>query len=526
MIVRWVVYVLASCCLSAAPFDLVLKNGRLIDGTGKPAQSGSLAIRDGRIVTLGKVQGASKRIIDVGGLIIAPGFIDVHTHAENIEKNAAAIAFLRMGVTTLVLGNCGSSRIDLGGYFAKLENIGFSPNVASLIGHGTVRRQVMGGSFMRPPSMDELAAMQRLVRNAMRDGAVGMSTGLIYLPGTFSKTEELIALSKEVSKNEGIYVSHMRSEGKGIFEAIDEVCRIASEAKLPAHISHLKLAGKSMWGKNVQLIARLDRARTEGIRLTHDQYAYTASSTGIQQMIPSEARRAGRKKFSELLSDSDQKQKLVAQMKVNLKNKHRDSYDYAVIAYHAHDKSLNGLNIVEAAKKRYGKAELDDQIELILDIEMNGGASGVFHGMNEDDVRAFIRSPFTMFASDSSVRVYKSGVPHPRGYGNAARFLSRYVRDQKIVPLEEAVRRMTMLPARTFKLKNRGKLKQGYWADVVVFDPEKVRDKATFKKPHQYAEGFRLVLVNGAIVVEKDKHNGAGPGRVIRGSGFQFPKKD
>jgi N-acyl-D-amino-acid deacylase len=275
-----------------------------------------------------------------------------------------------------------------------------------------------------------------------------------------------------------------------------------------------------MWGKNKELIARLDRARAEGVRLTHDQYAYTASSTGIQQMIPSEARRAGRKKFAELLADPDKKKNLVDEMKINLRDKERDSYAYAVIAYHSHDKSLNGLNIVEAAQKRNGKAELNDQIELILDIEKNGGASGVFHGMNEDDVRAFIRSPFTMFASDSSVRVYKSGVPHPRGYGNAVRFLARYVREQKVIKLEEAVRRLTALPARTFKLKNRGELKPGYWADVVVFDPEKVQDRATFKEPHQYAQGFRLVLVNGVIVVENDKHNGAGPGRVIRGPGF------
>ena len=523
---RWVLSFFAACSLSAAPYDLVLQNGRLIDGTGKPARAGDLAIREGRIVAVGNVEGTAKRTIDVGGRIITPGFVDVHTHAENVEKHPAAKAFLRMGVTTLVLGNCGSSRIDLGEYFSELDQKGFSPNVTSLIGHGTVRRQVMGGSFMRPPNTDELAAMRRLVRDAMRDGAVGMSTGLIYLPGTFSKTEELIALSKEVAKSNGIYVSHMRSEGKEIFKAVDEVCRIAREAGLPAHISHLKLAGKPMWGKNKKLIARLDRARTGGVRLTHDQYAYTASSTGIQQMIPSEARRAGRKKFAELLSDPDKKKKLVDEMKGSLEKKERDSYAYAVIAYHAHDKSLNGLNIVEAAKKRYGKSNLDDQIELILDIEKNGGASGVFHGMNEDDVRAFIRSPFTMFASDSSVRVYKSGVPHPRGYGNAARFLARYVREQKVITLEEAVRRLTALPARTFKLKDRGELKPGYWADVVVFDPAKIKDQATFKNPHQYAVGFRLVLVNGAIVVENDKHNGAGPGQIIRGPGFMREKKN
>jgi len=501
---------------SAASYDLVLRAGNLIDGTGKQQYLGDLGILDGRIVAVGKVEGSFRRELNLNGLTVTPGFIDVHTHAENIESHPDAKAFLRMGVTTLILGNCGSSRLNLDAYFKKLNQKGFSANVASLIGHGTVRRQVMIGSFMRPPSKKELAEMGKYIDKAMVDGALGMSTGLIYIPGTYAKTEELIALSKIVANHGGMYVSHMRSEGKEIFDAVNEVARIGREANLPVHISHLKLAGKHMWGKHEILLNQLNNIRSKQIRLTHDQYAYTASSTGIQQMIPSDSRSFGRKKFADLLSDPVKKKTLITQMKERLKQKGRSSYDYAVIAYYKHDKTLNGLNIAEAAMKRFGNASLNKQIELILEIEKNGGASGVFHGMHENDATALMRNPYTMFASDSSVRVYKSGVPHPRGYGNSARFLAHYVREQKQLKLEESVRRMTSLPGKTFKLKSRGKLQVGCWADIVVFDPAKVMDNATFKNPHQYATGFRYVLVNGDIVVENDRHNSAGPGMIIR----------
>ena len=516
MITRCLLLVFSAACLSAAPFDLVLLNGRIIDGTGKPTREGGVAIRDGSIAAVGRIDGSAKKTIDVKGLVIAPGFIDVHTHAENIESHPAAKAFLRMGVTTLVLGNCGSSRIDLGAFYKKLEQKGFSPNVCSLIGHGTVRRHVMGRSFMRPPTAKEMAAMKMHIDQAMRDGAVGMSTGLIYIPGVFAKTDELVELSKVVSYHGGLYVSHMRAEGAKIFDAVDEVCRIAREAKLPAHISHLKVNTKPMWGKSKLLLARLDRARAEGISLTHDQYAYTASSTGLRQLLPDESRAKGRDHFKKLIADTAERKKIADWMRGRLKVRNRDSYSYAVIANYGHDKSYNGLNIVEAAKKRFGDASLDRQIDLLLELEKNGGAGGVFHGMNEDDARALMRNPFTMFASDSGVRVYKSGVPHPRGYGNAARFLARYSRDQKQFTLTEAIRKQTSLPARTFKLKGRGELRVGFAADIVVFDPAKVRDNATFTDPHQYATGLRLVLVNGEPVIENDKHNNAGPGQIIR----------
>jgi len=499
--------------------SLVLRNGLIYDGTGRAPFKGDVAIKKGRIIAMGdlpEVDVVSTKAINVKGLAIAPGFIDVHTHAENITHHPKAENFLRMGVTTLILGNCGSSKLKLGEFFGKLEQSGFSPNVASLIGHGTIRKQIMRGSFRRPPSMDELANMQRLVDQAMRDGALGMSTGLIYLPGTFARTDELVALSKTVSSHGGLYVSHMRSEGANIFRAVDEVLTIATKAKLPVHISHLKLAGRPMWGKHKKLLAQLDRARASGIRLTHDQYAYTASSTSLRQLLPDDMVVGGSVEFAKRMSDPKTREKTISWMKDRILARQRVDYSYAVIALHKKDSRYNGLNVVQAAKLRFGQGTLNHQIALIIEIEINGGASAVFHGMHEDDARAFLRHPDTMFASDSSVRAYNVGVPHPRGYGNAARFLARYVRDQKQLKPEEAIRKLTSLPAKTFRLKGRGVIRVGFAADLVVFDPKKIQDNATFKEPHAYATGYRLVIVNGQVVVENDRHNGAGPGRIIR----------
>ena len=503
------------CAVLGVP-DLVLRNGLIYDGTGKPPFRGSIVIEKGKITAITDRPVRGNMDISMNGFVIAPGFIDVHTHAENITHHPKAENFLRMGVTTLVLGNCGSSKLKLGEFFTRLQQVGFSPNVASLIGHGTIRKQVMGGSFRRPPSAGELVSMQRLVDLAMREGALGISTGLIYLPGAFAKTDELVALSKTVSSHGGLYVSHMRSEGTNIFNAIDEVCTIATKAKLPVHISHLKLAGRPMWGKHDKLLARLDRARAGGIQLTHDQYAYTASSTSLSQLLPDDVVVGGSVEFSKRMRNPKTHAKTVLWMKDRIRARQREDYSYAVIAYHKNNPDYNGLNVTQAAKLRYGKDTLNHQIALIIEIEAKGGASAVFHGMHEDDARAFLKHTHTMFASDSSVRAFNVGVPHPRGYGNAARFLARYVRDQKQLKLEECIRKMTSLPATTFGIKGRGVIRVGFVADLVVFDPEIIQDKATFKKPHAYANGFRLVIVNGRVVVENDRHNGAGPGQIIR----------
>ena len=517
---RWFLLSLTSllACLTcwAPPPDLVLRNGLLIDGTGNPPVKGDLAVRDGRIVGVGVVAEKGLKEMDVAGWVVAPGFIDVHTHAENIEDHPRAENFLRMGVTTLVLGNCGSSKLKLGEFFQRLEINGTAANVASLIGHGTVRAQVMGGSFRRAPTEDELNQIRAHTAQAMRDGALGMSTGLIYLPGTFAKTEELVEMAKVVGARGGIYASHMRSEGTQIMEALDELCRIAREAHLPVHVSHIKIADKNRWGQSAAVLARLAAARKEGLSITQDQYAYTASSTGLRQLLPDDAVAGGRARFAELLTDADAKARIVQQMKDRLRQGGRDDFAYAMIAHYKHQTNYNGLSVPEAAKAHSGRATLDDQIDLLLEIEKNGGASGVFHGMHEDDLRAFLKDAHTMFASDSGVRVFAEGVPHPRGYGNNARYLARYVREERLLSVAEAVRRMTSLPAKTFGIPQRGALQVGHWADVVVFNTDKVQDAATFKAPHQYATGFRLVLVNGKPVVEDDRQNDGLHGRIIR----------
>jgi N-acyl-D-amino-acid deacylase len=506
----------SAASLWSQPFDLAIRHGRIADGSGNPAFFADVAVRDGQVVALGAIRGTARTEIDATGFIVAPGFIDVHTHAEDIEELPLAENFVRMGVTTLVLGNCGSSVLHVADFFQRLEAAHISPNVATLIGHGTLRSEVMGGSFMRPPTEMEMGRMKVLAEQAMNEGALGLSTGLIYLPGTFAKTEEIIELAKVAARYDGIYTTHMRSESREILESLQEVFRIAREARIRAEISHLKLSGNSNWGQAARVLTAIEQARAEGLDITQDQYLYTASSTGLGQLLPDPFREE--EKLKEIRSDPAQKARLVSEMKQSLKKNGREDYAYAVIATYKHDPSLNGLNIPQASKKRRGADSLDDQIELILEIQTNGGATGVFHGISEEDLQQFLAHPNTMFASDSGVRRFQEGVPHPRGYGNNARVLARYVRELKRLRLEDAIRRMTSLPATTFRIQDRGILRQGAWADLVVFDPATVQDQATFSDPHHYATGFAWVIVNGVPVIKADRHTGARPGRTLRHS--------
>jgi len=502
--------------LHAAPYDLLLRNGRVADGSGNPAYFADVAVRDGRIAAIGKLAGDAKRTVDCKGHFIAPGFVDVHTHAEGIEDLPLAENFVRMGVTTLVLGNCGGSKLDLGAYFKELEATNISANVCSLIGHNTVRSSAMGGSFMRPPNADELTKMKSLVEKAMKDGAVGLSTGLIYLPGSFAKTDEIAALARVAAARDGIYSSHMRHEDTRIQSALEELFTIAREAGIRANISHIKLSGKAAWGRTAEVLAAIERSRAAGLDITQDQYLYPASSTSISTLIPGEFREGGSKEFSERLADPQKKAEMVAAMKKAMLARGHESYDYVAIASYRRNAQLNGLRLPEAAKKVRGSATLDDQIELVLDIQNHGGCSCVFFGMDEQDLQKYLAHPNTMFASDSGVRKFGEGVPHPRGYGNNARVLGRYVRELKLLTPEDAVRRMSSLPATTFRLNDRGFIRVGAWADLVVFNPATVKDNATFESPHHYATGFKLVTVNGVPVVEDDQHTQARPGKCLR----------
>lgn len=489
----------------AADFDLLITNARIVDGSGAPLVTGSIAVKAGKIVAAGQIEGTADQVIDAGGKVAAPGFIDVHTHSENICLNPVAENFLRMGVTTIITGNCGHSRTDVAKFFAEIEESKAALNVATLIGHGSVREQGMGGSFIRAPNAEQLAVMKELVDQAMKDGAVGLSTGLIYVPGSFAKTEELIELAKSAAAHDGIYVSHMRYETVKIFDALDEIIRIAKEAKIRAEVSHIKLSGPTAWGKAAEVLAVLDKARAEGVQITHDQYAYTASSTGLRQTLPDSALEGEQEDFIARIADPKQKAEIIAQMAEMRARQGRKDYSHVVIARCKADPTLNGKTIPEAAKMKRGNDSLEDQIEFILDLEAQGGASAIFHGMNEDDLQAFLKHPLTMIASDGGPRRLGEDVPHPRSYGNNARVLGRYVRDLKLLSIEEAVRRMTSLPAQTFRLKDRGQIKAGAFADIVIFDPAQVNDPSTFNDPHHHAEGFSDVIVNGGVVIRDGK---------------------
>lgn len=520
-----ILLLLCACAALADPpagrYDLVIRGGRVADGTGNPAFGADVAVKDGRIVEIGRVAGAAASEIDARGMIVAPGFIDVHTHAENVTSLPRAENFVRMGVTSIVVGNCGGSRLDLGVFFKQIEEKGASVNVASLIGHNTVRSEAMGGSFDRAPTDTEMEKMKSLVEDGMKAGAVGLSTGLIYLPGTFAKPQEIIEVARIAARYDGIYATHMRNEGTRILDSLAEVFRIAREAGIRAEVSHIKLSPRAAWGKTGAVLAAIEKARAEGLDITQDQYVYTASSTGLSQLVPAGVREGGIQKYRERIGNPEMRAKIIAQMKEGLSSGGRDSYAYAVIADYPTDRSLNGKTIPEAAKVKRGADTLDEQVELILEIHNSGGGSGIYHSMNEEDLQQFLRHPNTMIASDSGAKEPGEGVPHPRGYGNNARVLARYVRELKVLRLEDAVRKMTSLPATTFRLKDRGLLREGYWADVVVFDPQRVQDTAQFGDPNHYASGIRDVLVNGIAVVKDGEHTGAFPGRPLRHVGRQ-----
>ena len=500
----------------AADVDIIIRHGRIVDGTGNPAFFADVGIKQGHIVAIGNLTNSATRELDARGLIVAPGFIDLHTHADEIVENPKAENFLRMGVTTVVVGNCGSSTLDVKKFFNEIEEARVSPNVATLVGHNSVREKAMGGSFDRAPTAEELDKMRNLVDRAMADGAQGLSTGLIYLPGTFAETAEIIELAKVVARHRGLYATHMRNEGDRIFEALAETMRVGREGGVPVHVSHVKLGGENSWGQANKVLQFLEDTRRSGLDVTWDQYAYTASSTTLGQLIPDPAREGTRADYAARLADPAKKAAIVAQMKARLKERGATNYAYAVIASYRHDASLNGKSIMQAAQITRGSDSLDDQIEMILEIQRNGSASGVFHGMNEGDLQTFMKHPFTAVACDSAVRDFGKGVPHPRGYGNNARVLGRYVRELGVLRLEDAVRKMTSLPANDFHLEGRGLLKPDHWADVVVFNPSTVKDHATYDDPHQYATGFAFVLVNGEVVIENDKHVGAKPGQPLR----------
>ena len=509
-------------------YDVIITGGRIIDGTGNPWYVGDVAIRDGRIAAIGPLCGPkgdacankSKRVIDAKGLYVAPGFIDVHSHSEGgIQTRGTAENYLFDGVTSIVSGNCGGSETDLAATFAKLRAQGVSINYSTLIGHNSVRAAVMQRE-QRDPTPEEQAKMEALVEQAMRDGAVGFSTGLLYVPGTYSKTPEVVGLARAAAKYNGVYATHMRNEEDTIVAAIEEALHIGREAGIPVEISHFKIANQRMFGFSKTTIGMIEKARNEGLDVTVDQYPYTAASTNLGITLPSWVQAGGRDEMLKRFADKATRRKIVLEAKRMINTKYgRKRLDYAVIAGAPWDRSLEGKSVSQINKERGRKPRLEAELETVMDIIEKGMPSVVYHIMHERDVEAILKYPYTMVAADGGIQEFGRGQPHPRSYGTNARVLARYVREKGTIRLEEAIRKMTSLPAQRFRLSERGVLRPGMWADVVIFDAAKVRDAATFEKPHAYAEGFTHILVNGTVVIEDAKHTGARPGQIMLGPG-------
>jgi N-acyl-D-amino-acid deacylase len=536
----------------AQPYDLVIRNGHIIDGTGSPWYSGDIAIQGGRIAAIGNIApAAAKRSIDAHGLVVAPGFIDMLGQSElTILVNPHLPSKIFQGITTEITGE-GSSiaplndaivRADRAGYdhykitpdwttfrqyFARLEKQGMGINLASYAGATQVRRMVLGDEN-RAPNPSELERMKQLVRDAMHDGAVGVSTSLQYAPAPYASTEELIALASEAAKLGGIYATHMRSEGDAIVPAIDEVIRIAREAKIPAEIWHLKAAGKSNWGRMPEIVAHIQSARDAGVDLSADTYAYPAWFNTFSAFIPPWAHDGGDVKLIERLKDPAMRARIRKEMETpstQWDNEWQEIDGPAAILVSVVQNPklvpLQGKTIADIAKL-WNKDAIDTIFDLL--IEDRAFTSVAVFGMSEPDVALALAQPWVSVCNDSQGTAPDGLLgrehPHPRAYGTFPRILRKYVREEGKVRLEDAIRKFSALPAQRVRLTDRGVLKKGMWADIVVFDPATIHDRATFEGPNQLSEGMQYVLVNGVPVIDGGKQTDALPGKVLRGPGF------
>jgi N-acyl-D-amino-acid deacylase len=525
-------------------FDVVIKNGTLVDGIKNETTRADIGIIGEYIKKIGNLQNATgKTVIDATGRIVSPGFIDIHTHTDiEILINRKAESKIRQGVTTELGGNCGGSPFpmkqplpdyerslaeeanitidwtDLKGFHAVVESKGAAVNHATLIGQGTVRSYVMGDD-QREPTADEMEQMKRLVTEAMEQGAFGLSTGLEYAPSGFAETQELIELCRIVAKYGGIYATHIRSEDKAVLEAVGEAIYIAETAGLPLQIAHFKAVGKTNWWKLPKMIDLVERAAERGLNVTADRYPYIAYSTGLTILFPQWALDGGLKQLIVRLKDAKIRQSMKAE---TLKKVRGYGWEKIVISnlHKKHNQWLIGKSIGEAAAIKNADS-YTFMCDLIIDEEFN--VSHIGFGMDEETTEMVLKHPLVMLGSDgSSLAPYgplSEGKPHPRNYGTFPRFLGYYVRDRKLLTLPEAIKKLTSKPAAKLGLKNRGVLKQGYFADIVIFDPETIADKATFIDPHQYPVGIDYVLVNGTTVIDHGKHTEKLPGKVLYGPG-------
>jgi len=522
----------------ARPFDLLITNARIVDGTGSPAVAGSVAVRDGRIAGVGRVSGAAARTIDAHGRVVAPGFIDPHSHSDfSLLTDGNAESKIRQGVTTEVIGESGSvapqkptaerNWSDFAGYFSAIERGKTSVNLLSYVGLGQVREFVMGNDE-RAPKTEELERMSRIVGDAMKQGAYGVATGLIYSPNAYAKTDELIALSRPASAAGGIYASHLRYDGEKLREGIEEAIAIGEGARIPVHVFHLKVTGAKNFGRMKEVIALVDAARKRGVEFSADQYPYVASSTGLSQTIPPWAHEGGGAKLAERLKDPATRAKIRKEMD----DPHPTWENRLISAGTWHNvqlasirqpayKRYEGMRVDDAAKAA-GKEPYDFVFEIL--IAHNGNVGCVWFIIDEGDLKLAMQQPWVSIGSDGSALAtsgpLRNGVPHPRNFGTFPRVLGKYVREEHVITLEQAVHKMSGLTASQLHIADRGLIKDGLAADLVIFDPATVADRATFTDPFQYPVGIPTVIVNGRVVLDEGRHTGERPGIVIHGKGF------
>lgn len=523
----------AATVLSAesAAYDLLFRGARVIDGGGGPAVDADVAVRDGRIAAIGRLDGAEAgTVIDAEGMILCPGFVDLHSHADrSILKLRDAENYVRQGVTTLVVGNCGSSPVNSIGFFHALHDGGAGVNTVLLIGHGSVRQAVVGDRNV-PPTPSQLEQMRARVRQAMEAGAVGLSTGLRYRPGAYADTDEVVAVTREIAPLGGFYATHMRDEGPTILEALDEALLIGREAGVPVHVSHHKISTASVWGLTRLTLARIEQVRSEGRDVTLDHYPYGAGSSGISLMVPQGLIAGGSAAFRRRMADPEARQRTLAAVEQLVRRKlfesgqdpereaHlRTALARIQIARLASEPELEGKNLTEILDSRSQPITLRSGAELIVEL-VGKGAGAIYHTIDDrpgGDVDRVMQHPQAAIASDGVIPALNEGHPHPRSYGTFPRVLARYVRERKLLSWEQAIHKMSGLPAKRLGWTDRGLIKPGYRADLVLLDPERIRDEATFAAPHQYAQGVVHVLIGGDFVLRSEKMTGRRPGRPV-----------
>ncbi len=509
----------------APRYDVVIRGGRVVDGSGSPWFLADVGIKGDTISAVDtRLDATGARIVDAAGLVVAPGFIDVHSHAEAREDgqdmvgNPAAENNVRQGVTTVMASPDGGGSVRVGEYLARVAAARPAINVGTFIGHGAVRGAVVGQAD-RAASSEELQRMKDLVRTGMREGAFGLSTGLFYVPGSYAPLSEVIELAAVAGESGGIHQSHMRDETGKVLDSVRDTIAIGEQGHLPTQVTHHKIIGKANWGRSVETLRLIDEARARGVDATIDQYPYTASSTSIQGgLLPAWVQEGGRQRMLERLRDETQLRRALTAITSAIEND-RGGGDPAniVLAACPFDPGLAGKNLAQVLRERKRPATPDQAADLVIEIVQKGGCSAVYHAISEDDLVRIMKHPATMIASDAApgVPTFGKDVPHPRAYGTFARVLGLYVREKKVLSLEEAVRKMSAFPAQRMGLSDRGLVRPGLKADLAVFDPATVIDTATFEKPHQYAEGMVAVLVNGQLALDRGSITGSRAGRAL-----------